>query len=130
MKHALDTVTVDYRGQAEAHVGDAVVVLDQTGDGQNRVLVAQDGFDDAHESRGYRVVGCAFPLDDVISSVPCVEEDSFHLLDFVFAVTRRGEVAQPHACYICQRPHRHFTVAVLADDPGVDTARVDTEVSS
>ena len=35
---------------------------------------------------------------------------------------------EAHAGDIGQRPHRHFAVAVFADDVGVDAASIDSEV--
>ena len=128
VKHALNPVAVDHSRQTETDVGDAVVVLNEAGYGEDGVLVTENGFDNAHESGSNGVVGCAFALDDLIGRIAGIDKDPLHLLDFVFAVAGFGEVAQLHPRNICQGPDGDFAVAMLADDPGVNAAGIDAEV--
>ena len=67
-------------GDGHAHVGDAVPLLQQRGDGQYALLVVEDGGDDALHSQTHSVVGNALTLDDAVGAAHYVVSDAVALL--------------------------------------------------
>ena len=61
-----DAVAPDHGRHRHAHVGDLQVVVEQRGDRQDPVLVAQDGLDDAHHREPDGVVRRALAGDDLV----------------------------------------------------------------
>ena len=136
VKAQLDDVAhagaVEDGGGADVEVVKPVLALEEGGDWQDHVLVAQDRAGDAGERVADAEGGVAFAFDDVVGSVAGVDEHLVHLGVDVRVGRRLGlqHGAQGDAADGSGGEHGQFGVAVLADDVGVDGRRGDVEVSA
>lgn len=72
MEYPLDAARADDAGKRQIDVAKrpAELVLQQGGDGEDALLVVEDGRDDARDREGDGVVGRALLGDDLVGRVP------------------------------------------------------------
>ena len=123
---------VEDGGGADVEVVEPVLALQEGGDGQDHVLVAQDRTRDAGERVADAEGGVALAFDDVVGGVAGADEHLVHLGVDVRVGLRLGlqHGAQRHAADGAGGEHGQFGVAVLADDVGVHGGRGDVEVQA
>ena len=127
-QYALDPEAADDRRQAQAYAIDSVLTVDQRRNGEHRRFVAHDRFDDPGERRSDRKVGGPLAADDLVGGIAHAQCDRVHVLPRArhadqFAVPMKLNVGETRA-----RPCNELAVSMLAEDVGVDVARIDAVV--
>ena len=128
LQNALQAVLAHHRGDRQAQAVQAVLPLQHHRHGEDRLLIQHDALGDAAHRHGDAVVGGALALDDLVGAVPDVLVDALHGGPVVVVAPQLAEVVQVDAGDVGAAPHGQLTVAVLADDDGVDVAAVHPQV--
>ena len=118
---------VDLHGHAQGDVVDAGIGT-HGGDGEERILVAQNGLGNLHEARCDAVVGDALELDDVVGGGAGLVKGVLPELGELYIGARLQTVlGDVDAGDVGVRPDGQLGVAVLADDVGVDVGRIEIQ---
>ena len=120
---------VELAGHAQGNALDTGVGAN-AGHGDELVGVGNDRLEDADQDAGHAVVGLALLLDDLVGSLAGALGQSIHGLLVVGDLLLPAVVLETHASDAGEGPNRQLAVAMLADDDGVDIARVDAVVFS
>ena len=103
-------------------------LLDVARDGEDALLVVEDRLDDARHRQRHGVEGRALALDDLLAGRHHGLVDPRPRGLVQGRTSGRGVAGERDLAEARHAPHRHRRVAVLADDVGVDVARVDREL--
>ena len=132
LDHVAHAGAVEDGGGADVEAVKPVLALEEGGDWQDHVLVAQDRAGDAGERVADAEGGVAFAFDDVVGGVAGADE---HVVDLGVDL-RVGfglgfqHGAQGDAADGSGGEHGQFGVPVFADDVGVHRGGCDVEVSA
>ena len=125
-QHLFTAFSAHYGGETRAYVRNAVEIFQEPRDGEDGMLVEQDGLQDAAEHHRNGELCGAFAGDDILGCFPYAGEESL-------AVSQR----LPRKCLHFRHrepgnsgpaPQGNLCVAVLSYYVGVNVARVDSEV--
>ena len=126
-----DALCADYGRETQADAGNAVLPGQKRRNGQDGVLIAQNGFDDSSDGQSDGIVGGAFQTDDGIGGA------AHFLLDFrsgfpvqtaLTVSAARAVFGQIHAGNVRYAPGGKFAVAVFAQNKGVNIPGINAGV--
>ena len=88
---SFDAIGANDARDTEADIFDMVLALQKCGDGENAMLIAEDGGGDSGQGEAYSVISRAFVVDDVVGRVTDALGDIFMCL-FRIAAPAEGAI--------------------------------------
>src|SRR5271165_4012478 len=87
------SLAVYFGGQAQADLADSIV-LRWAGNRKERVLIPQDGLNNAHNAGCHSVIGCSLEPHDVITCGPRLARNCLHRLLIVGQIFMLTKLSQ------------------------------------
>ena len=118
-----DTISADHTRQGKSNVFDAILAFEDCRARKDRVLIVQNGFDEAASCHSDTRVREAFAVDDVVSNLYELLLDCF-VAEFLRFVEVLVEIADREASAARRGPSNECSVAVLTENITVDVLRI------
>ena len=118
-----DTICANHARNGESDVIDAIFAIEDSGARQNRVLIVENGLDEAAGSHRDTRVREALAVDDIVSNLYELLLNSL-LVEFLRLVEVLIHVVDGEASAARRGPSNKSSVAVLTEDVAVDVLRI------